>query len=164
MGVIAIVGGLAFMVGSAVVVLVAVLIVGLFLTFGPGSQLAKKDDDGPEHIRDTGVAEVGPARPGGGGGRGGPAPEELVASGPDVGPATVYIPPDALFHSLEVNCPGGFRGRAKFKNGKATVHNVPPDERCVVTFQGSTYVKDWISGHQTKMCTQFDPTPVCTLR
>lgn len=153
------------MVGAAIVVLIAVLVVGLFMAFRPdgGGDVAGGDLDDP--IIDTAVAEVGPAKGGGGGGGGaGPATEDPLATGPGPGPATLLIPPDALYHSVEINCPGGFRGRGKFRKGKAVVYNVPPDERCVVTFQGSNYVKDWISGHQTKMCTQFQPVPICRLR
>lgn len=164
LGVIAIVGGLAFMVGSALVVVLAVLIVGLFVHFTRDEQVAGADQPDLGNVLDTAVAAVGPEEGRGPGKGPGPAEDDPLASGPDVGPATVYIPADAMFHSMEVNCPGGFRGRAKFKKGKATVYNVPADERCVATFQGSTYVKDWISGHQTKMCTQFEPTPVCRLR
>lgn len=165
LGLVAIVGGLLFMMASAAVVAVAVLLVGLWVTTRGGGDLAGATDDA-DHIRDTGMAEVGPERrkaaPAG------PAPEEEVddplATGPQPGPATLIIPPEALFFTVEINCPGGFRGRGKFKNGKATVYNVPPDEKCTVTFQGSTFAKTYISGHQTKMCTQFEPTPVCRLR
>jgi hypothetical protein len=164
LGVMAIVGGLTFMVVSAIVVLLAVLLVGLFMTLRPVETVAGTDE-AEGGVLDTAVAEVGPEKGGGGGGKGPAAPQEdPLASGPQPGPATLIIPPDAFYHSIEINCPGGFKGRARFKKGKATVYNVPPDERCVVTFQGANYVKDWISGHQTKMCTQFDPVPVCKLR
>ena len=165
LGLLAIIGGLLFMLASAAVVALAVLLVGLWVTTRNTGELAG-GKDGMEHIRDTGLAEVGPARGGPGGPGPGPGPddEELIATGPGPGPATLLIPPDALFFTVEINCPGGFRSRAKFKKGKATVYNVPHDERCTVTFQGSTYAKTYISGHQTKMCTQFDPNPVCRLR
>jgi len=165
LGLLAIIGGLVFMVASAAVVAIAVLLVGLWVTTRPGGQLAGGDGDAG-HIRDTGMAEVGPARPGPAGPGPGPGPdgEDPLATGPGPGPATLIIPPDALFFTVELNCPGGFRSRAKFKKGKAVVYNVPPDERCTVTFQGSTYAKTYISGHQTKVCTQFQPNPVCRLR
>jgi len=165
LGLVAIVGGLIFMLASAAVVALAVLLVGLWVSTRGEGELAGGAGD-PEHIRDTGLAEVGPERE-----RvrqGGPAPEvdtdDPLATGPGPGPATLIIPPDALFFTVEINCPGGYRGRGKFKKGKAVVYNVPPDERCTVTFQGSTFAKTYISGHQTKMCTQFEPNPVCRLR
>ena len=150
LGLVAIVGGLIFMLASAAVVALAVLLVGLWVSTRGEGELAGGAGD-PEHIR-----------------QGGPAPEvdtdDPLATGPGPGPATLIIPPDALFFTVEINCPGGYRGRGKFKKGKAVVYNVPPDERCTVTFQGSTFAKTYISGHQTKMCTQFEPNPVCRLR
>jgi len=165
LGLLAIIGGLVFMVSSVAVVALAVLIVGLWVATRGGGDLAD-NDDGLEHIRDTGLARVGPAPTGPGPGGPGPGPDgdDPLATGPGPGPATLIIPPDALFHTVEINCPGGFRDRSKFRRGKATVYNVPPDERCTVTFQGSTYAKTWISGHQTKVCNQFEPNPVCRLR
>ncbi len=163
-GVMAIVGGLTFMVGSAVVALLAALLVGLFLAFRPDKQLAGADDQ-LAPIVDTAIAEVGPGqqRPRGPG----PGPNDdpdPAATGPQPGTATLIIPRDAMYHSVEISCPSGFRGRGKFREGKAKVYNVPSDERCTVTFQGSNYVKWWVSGHMTLVCTQFEPVPKCSER
>lgn len=163
-GVMAIVGGLMFMVGTAVVALLAALFVGLFLAFRPDQQLAGGAADG-EDIVDTAVAEVGPGKQPLKGGPGPATPEpDPAATGPQPGTATLIIPPDAMYHSVEVSCPSGFRGRGKFRKGKAKVYNVPSDERCTVTFQGSNYVKWWVSGNMTMVCTQFEPVPICNER
>jgi hypothetical protein len=161
-GVMAIVGGLVFMVSTAAVALLAALLVGLFLAFRPDQQLAGSDD-ALAPIVDTAVVAVGPGKQHGPGPKGPDAPEpDPAATGPQPGTATLIIPPDAMYHSVEVSCPSGFRGRGKFRKGKAKVYNVPSDERCNVTFQGSNYVKWWVSGHMTVVCTQFEPVPKCT--
>lgn len=163
-GVMAIVGGLVFMVGTAAVAMLAALLVGLFLAFRPDRQLAGIDD-GLAPIVDTAVAAVGPGRQYGPGPAGPDGPEpDPAATGPQPGTATLIIPPDAMYHSVEVGCPSGFRGRGKFRKGKAKVYNVPSDERCTVTFQGSNYVKWWVSGNMTLVCTQFEPVPKCSER
>ena len=168
MGVLAIVGGLVFMVGSVVVVAIVALLVALFVFDAqlPGTRLAG-DEIKDRHIRDTGFANPVQPEPGGGAGRApGDPGDRTVAdpnAGPPPGPATVIVPDEMMWFSIEVNCPGGYRGRGKFRPHstkgwmKATAHNVPGDEKCTVTFQGSEPAKTYVTGNQTLQCT-FNPT------
>lgn len=167
MGVLAIVGGLAFMTASVVVVALVVLILSFFLfqvTRDDG--LAGADKDKQRQIRDT-ASEEPIARQRGGGGPAGPGdPGDRTVgdpnAGPPPGPATVTVPTSMMFLSIEVNCPGGYRSRGNFKRVSqdamsATVREVPSDESCVVTFQGSEPARATISGNQRKIC-KFNPT------
>lgn len=168
MGVLAIVGGLVFMVGAVAVVGIIALLVGLFL-FDlelPGG-LASGDRIKDKHIRDTGFADpIQQPQPGQGGRTPGDPGDRTVAdpnAGPPPGPATLIVPDSMMWLSIEVNCPGGFRGRGKFRPHstkgwmKATAQNVPGDEKCTVTFQGSEPAKTYVTGNQTLQCT-FNPT------
>ena len=167
MGVIAIVGGMVFMLGSVMVVVLVVLLVWLFVLDGklPGD-IAKGGVEKDKHVRDTGFANpVQPEKGGGGRTVAGDPGDRTIAdpnAGPPPGPATVYVPSSMMFLSLEVNCPGGYRGRGKFRDAgkgemKATVQMVPGDEKCVVTFQGSEPAKTYVTGNQTVTCS-FNPT------
>jgi hypothetical protein len=167
MGVLAIVGGLAFMTVSVIIVALVVLLVSFFLfQVTRDDTLAGGDADKQRQIRDTGSAE--PIRSGGGGGgpRGPGDPGDRTVgdpnAGPPPGPATVTVPTNMMFLSIEVNCPGGYRARGNFKRisqdaMSATVKDVPGDESCIVTFQGSEPAKANISGNQRKIC-KFNPT------
>jgi hypothetical protein len=167
MGVLAIAAGLGFMALSVALVAVLVLLISFFVfQVTTDGTLAGKGDDKERQIRDTGSAE--PIKSGGRGGvAGGPGdPGDRTVgdpnAGPPPGPATVTVPTNMMFLSVEVNCPGGYRSRGKFKRlsqdaMSATVFNVPSDESCIVTFQGSEPAKASISGNQSKIC-KFNPT------
>lgn len=163
-GVLAIVGGMLFMAASTLVILFAVLLVMLWWT---GTQIVggvATTEDGPQHIRDTGFADPqrsvrngpGPRTPGDPGSGSDRDPNFIPP-----GPATVVVARDMMFHSIEVNCPGGYRNRGTFKKAdggmmSATVPNVPGDESCTVTFQGSEPAKTYIRGNERKIC-KFNP-------
>jgi hypothetical protein len=167
MGVLAIVGGLLFMAVSVAVIAVVVLLASLFwFQVTRDDTLASTDASKNRQIRDTGSAEPIRSGGGGGGGRGVGDPGDRTVgdpnAGPPPGPATVTVPTQMMFLSIEVNCPGGYRSRGKFKRisqdaMSATVYDVPSDESCVVTFQGSEPAKMTISGNQKKIC-KFNPT------
>ncbi|MEQ1506719.1 MAG: hypothetical protein ABMB14_31115, partial [Myxococcota bacterium] len=171
LGVLAIVGGVVVTVGAGLV-LAALVIVLLFVyrQQTEGGDLAAADK-AARHVKDTGVAgpidNTQPAHPRPGKAKtpvpGDPSVHDPSA-GPPPGPATLIVPNEQMFLSIEVNCPGGYRSRGSFrkdtaKTMRATVPNVPGDERCTVTFQGSEPAKTWVSGNQTKTCT-FNPV-VC---
>jgi hypothetical protein len=169
LGILAIVGGVVFSTAAALVVAVLVLLLYLGYRKVQGDDLAANDPR-KGHVRDTGSAGPiedarpvvpGRPRPGGGGGDGTTRDPSM---GPPPGPATVIVSKKLVFLSIEVNCPGGYRSRGTFredtkKTMRATVQNVPGDERCTVTFQGSQPAKAWITGNQTLSCT-FEPV-VC---
>ncbi len=165
LGVLAIVGGLVFMVASTLVLVVVVLLMMLWWTGRQNRGDLAANQDGEQHIRDTGYADPtrsvrqgpGPRAPGDPG-------ERTVGDGNVIppGPATVVAPAEMMFLSIEINCPSGFRNRGRFKKisdgmMSATVPNVPGDESCTVTFQGSEPAKTYITGNQKKIC-QFNPT------
>ncbi|MCA9490149.1 MAG: hypothetical protein KC621_09500 [Myxococcales bacterium] len=163
-GVLAIVGGLLFMAASTFVILFAVLLVMLWWTANQRTGELANGEDGPQHIRDTGFADPtrtvrtgpGPRNPGDPGDGSNRDPNFIPP-----GPSTVIVSRDMMFHSIEINCPGGYRSRGRFKNVdaqmmSATVQNVPGDESCVVTFQGSEPAKTYIRGNERKIC-KFNP-------
>lgn len=169
--VLAIVGGLGFMMSAAVVIVAIIGVLGWYTVgnmiedgrlagIGPGED----GEDGVGHIRDTAtVPDKIIEKPKGGGGKkpGGGDPEpEPVPTGPTTGPGTIIIAQEGvMFHSIEVNCPkSGIRSRANFRSGKATAQGLSTAEECIVTFQGSQPVKTTIRGGQTKTCTSFNPT------
>jgi hypothetical protein len=169
MSVFVIVGGIVFALVSALVVALAMLLLLLVYRQVQGAGEVTNKDEKDVHFRDTGFAEglppepvAGPPRPGG---RAPVDDGELSKRDPNAppppGPASVVVPKTTYFQSMEINCPSGFRDRGTFrKEGKsslkATVLNVPAQEKCTVTFQGAEAAKTWISGHQTLSCT-FDP-------
>lgn len=164
--VMAIVGGLLFMVGAAAVVSVLVIGVGWW-TMGDmieDGALAGLGDD-LAHIGDTDVPEeilkktpVGSKPKPGAAAPAGEEAAEPEATGPVTGNGTIILLQDKLFHSMEVNCPtSGIRTRANFRGGKATAYGLPTTEDCTVTFQGSEPAKATLRGNQTKACT-FNPT------
>ncbi len=168
MGVLAIIGGLLFMVGAAVVTVGLMVLAWMFLVDKvPDTTVSTDAPRG--HVQDTGVASPVPIPEPGGGVGAGVAPPVDDKDPPDfaaaqVGPATIIVPDTMLFHSIELNCPGGIRTRGKFRpynetELKATAQRVPADERCVVTFQGSEPARTHISGNHTLTCT-FNPV-VC---
>lgn len=75
-------------------------------------------------------------------------------------PATIQIPADQPFTSIEVTCPSGFRARAPFEGGRATVRDVPRED-CTVHFKGGPPARNRISGGQTKTCTFPNAQAVC---
>jgi hypothetical protein len=169
MSVFVIVGGIAFALLSALIVALAMLLLlFVYKQMQAPDDVAGKDE-GPQHIRDTGFAEglpdlpdpktPGPRRPGQT--DDGELSQRDPSLGPPPGPASVIVPKTTYFQSMEINCPSGLRARGTFvkydkSSLKATVQNVPAEERCTVTFQGAEAAKNWISGHQTLSCT-FDP-------
>lgn len=166
-----IVGGVLFAIASALIVALAMLLLLLlYRRVQEGGEVANTDDP-LQHVRDTGFAgplpdqpEGGARRPGGVDGDDGQKSVRDPSLGPPPGPATVIVPKDMLFQSIEINCPTGFRDRGIFRKEtktteKATVFNVPGGERCTVTFQGSEPAKTWITANQTMTCT-FNPV-VC---
>jgi hypothetical protein len=166
MGVLAIVGGLLFMTVSVVIVALVVLLVSFFVfQVTRDDELAGKDGGKNRQIRDTGSEEPIQRERGGGSHVAGDPGDRTVGdpnAGPPPGPATVTVPNEMMFLSIEVNCPGGYRSRGKFKRisadmMSASVYDVPSDESCVVTFQGSEPAKANISGNQSKIC-KFNPT------
>jgi hypothetical protein len=171
LGILAIVGGLSFSVAAAVIMAVLVLLLWLLYSAATGDSPLAGDKAGKDqHVRDTGHANPQlPApgtgrRTGNGGVAGGDPTVRDPSLGPPPGPASVIVPKEMMFLSIEVNCPGGYRNRGDFRkegksSKKATVQNVPGDERCTVTFQGSEPAKTWITGNQTLSCT-FNPV-VC---
>lgn len=167
LGILAVVGGVVFSTAAALVVAVLVLLLYLGYRKVQDDQLAA-DDPRKGHVRDTGTAgpiqrpqPVAPGRTRPGSGKPGDPSYRDPSLGPPPGPATVIVSKKLVFLSIEVNCPGGYRSRGTFKPDtkstmRATVQNVPGDERCTVTFQGSQPAKTWITGNQTLKCT-FDP-------
>jgi hypothetical protein len=169
-GLVAIVGGLVFMVGAAVVITLVVVIALFFVRDELGEVIAGKGDKDPKHVTDTGfVREIEQPQPGRGPRVADPVdpddPNRVrdPRLGPPPGPATIIVSTSMFFHTIEVDCPGGYRNRGKFRKDaggqtmRATVPNVPGDEKCTVTFQGSEPAKTYVSGNQTKQCT-FNPT------
>lgn len=159
--ILAIVGGLAFMIAAALAATVVILVVGWQVAGDRIMEGVAGVEPDKGHVKDTGIIAEIPDRPVRGP-RVAPEPEPEPV-GPQKGPATILIDSSVtFFHSIEVNCPeNGIRARARFRGGKATVYGIPPGEDCMVTFQGSEPEKAYIRGHQTKRCT-FNPT-VCKL-
>lgn len=59
--------------------------------------------------------------------------------GTEVVPLRVNIPPEVHATWFELNCPSGFRERARFRSGQATLKNAP-EEWCRMTFGGGLLV------------------------
>jgi len=154
-----------FLIGTmGVAALLALIVVGAgwwYSQMGEGT-IAANDEDEQRHLIDTDaateeeIAAATKARPrsGGGGNAAEPDPEPEV---PKPAPVTVIVPPDVLFHSIEIRCPSGFARRGEFSSQRATVTAVPPGELCTVTFQGSQPAKTKVRAGQTVSCT-FAPT------
>ncbi|MEZ4238837.1 MAG: hypothetical protein R3F59_22320 [Myxococcota bacterium] len=166
LGILAIVGGVVFSTTAAIVVAVLVLLLYLGYRKVQDDKLAEAGTD-KQHVRDTGIAEpvenvpVRPRSPGKGRTDRGENTVGSPNNGPPPGPVSIIVSKKMVFLSIEVNCPSGFRSRGTFRPDakgtmKATVQNVPGDERCVATFQGSQPAKAWVTGNQTLQCT-FDP-------
>lgn len=169
LGVFAIVGGLAFAVVAALVVAVVVVLSWLAIRQSRlGEELATDEIEGPRHIREG--KSAGPLAPEAPKPTGG-TPRAPVAGtdphardpalGPAPGPVTLIVPSTMMFLTIEVSCPSGFRKRGTFRTDsdstmRATVPDVPSDQRCTVTFQGSEPAKTWITGNETRTCT-FNP-------
>ncbi|MBX2801812.1 MAG: hypothetical protein KTR31_29305 [Myxococcales bacterium] len=166
LGVFAIVAGIGAVVmgGLAVVVL---MVGGVYLVTGEAGPGALAGG-GPAHVTDTGHGQAVPSEPrrrrrrtGGGG--------VAAPRGPKPGPATVIVPTDMAFLSMELDCPGGFSRRGRFQpqaggaTMRATVQAVPAGVSCRVTFQGSEPAKTRIAAGQTRRCT-FNPTVCKTIR
>ena len=161
--VVAIMAGLLFVVGSAMVLSGAAIVAGLAWT-GQLDEMAAGDqtDGDPTHIRDTGLIKRGtieaPQRRRSSGGSGGAAPEAAPEpEAPKPAPVTVKIPPGIMFHEVEVSCPSGWRGRSRVSGNQATVKNVPPSMECRLTFKGGQPAQTKVFAGQTISCT-FDPT------
>lgn len=164
--ILAIVGGLGFMLLMAVVTVLAILMIGIFTWSQQDDGIAAIDEDDPEHIRDTDdipdIIEIQP-RP-----RSGPRTGDPDADDPDApavpvpittGTISIEIPKTAFFHSLEINCPdANISRRASFRNRRASTSGVPIAEECIVTFQGSEPAQTTIHGGQNKVCVSFNPT------
>ena len=84
---------------------------------------------------------------------------------PAVGPQTavVVIAASDPFTGVEVNCPSGFRQRASFVGGTATIADVPQED-CSLNFKGGPPAKNTIRGGQTKDCSFPSGQAVCNLR
>jgi hypothetical protein len=161
--VVAIMVGLLFVVGSALVLSGAVVFAGLAWT-GKLDEVAGNGEGGdgdPTHIRDTGVIKPGVIearerrRP-----AGGSTPtdaEEPAPEAPKPQPVVVNIQQGVFFHEVEVSCPDGFRGRARVSNNRATIQSVSPGQECRVTFKGGQPAQTNIYAGQTIACT-FAPT------
>ncbi len=163
--ILAIVGGLGFMLVMGIVTIIAILMIGLFTWSQQDDGLASTDPDDPGHIRDTDdipdIIDIQPkprSGPRAGPDGGDPdAPAEPVPI--TTGPISIEIPKSVFFHSLEINCPdAGISRRATFRNRKASTSGVPIGEECMVTFQGSEPAKTTIHGGQNKICVSFNPT------
>lgn len=96
-----------------------------------------------------------------------PAPE--IEAPPRPGPIKIYTSSDRGFVSIEVDCPSSrFQRRGRFfaegaGTMAATVREVPPGEKCRITFQGTEAATTWAYAHETRTCTSFNPT-VCPER
>src|SRR5690606_11925351 len=107
-----------------------------------------------EHIFDTDVGQVAepkaPARRPGGSSAAVAAPQRLDG--------TIVLGERRPFNSIEVNCPrSGVRARATFRDGRATVRDLPADEDCVVTCQAAEPARTPLRGGQPRTCV-FGPT------
>ena len=81
-----------------------------------------------------------------------PAPKPPPAPvGPS--PVTVTVPQSETFTGIEVQCPlSGYRKRASFSAGVATLPDVPQED-CNLFFKGGMPSKSTIRGGQSKNCT-----------
>ena len=173
----AIVAGLMFMVMSALVVTVA--LIGGAAYFSTQDSSTAANDPMPARERpkspvvDTGEAKPPPPikpsprprpRPSGGGGAApkpaAPAPPPPAPPPAAAGQVTVIIPASESFTGVEVRCPDGFRDRAAFAGGKATIANVP-NLQCDMFFKGGLPAKNVIRGGETKNCTFTGGQAVC---
>ena len=154
---------------APVLVVVTTLVTGLFVVLLLGLSMAEGWQppepaavvvtDDPRHIADPAysgrIVDDGPAAV--------PTPQ-----GPAPGPIKIFTSAEYDFVSIEVDCSvSGYQRRGRFfPEGKgkmaATVREVPPDERCRVTFQGTEAATTWAFAHETRECT-FNPT-VCPVR
>jgi len=171
----AIVAGLMFMVMSALVLSVGLAVGGLYWSnqaeptatnqpnIAPRPERTKKVDTGtaaaPPPIKPPPKPRPTTARP-----RPTTTPVPAAPAPPPppaaTGSATVIVPATASFTAVEVKCPGGFRDRASFSGGKATVPDVPNME-CDMFFKGGLPAKNKIRGGQTKNCTFSGGQAVC---
>ncbi|NCG21731.1 MAG: hypothetical protein GWP91_22165 [Rhodobacterales bacterium] len=164
--ILAIIGGLSFMLILAIFTVLAILMIGIFTWSQQDDGIAAIDDDDPTHIRDTDdipdIIDIQPrpsSRPRTGGPDAGDpdAPTEPVPI--TTGNISIEVPKSAFFHSLEINCPdAGISRRANFRKQRASTSGIPIGEECTVTFQGSEPARTTISGGQNKVCITFNPT------
>lgn len=152
--VLALVGGLLFVVVAAVVLVAVALVLGAKVVDDVADALPGLNADEPERFVDTDVGEVAepvaPVRRPGGASTAVVAPQRLDG--------TIVLGESRPFNSIEVNCPkSGVRARATFRGGQATVRDLPVDEDCVVTFQGAEPARTTLRGGQTRTCV-FGPT------
>ena len=66
-----------------------------------------------------------------------------------------------LATTLEVTCPSGFRKRANFNAGSATVSGVPSGEQCTAYFKGGAPSNFPVKGGMSLRCTLTDTTANC---
>jgi len=174
----AILAGLMMMVFMALVVTVMLTVAGVYwtnqtepvakvpVTAPPPTRRSKAVDTGqPAPPIPTPATKRPPPRSGGGGTPKPktPAPPKPAPPPPpaSAGSVTVTVPADAKFTSIEVSCPGtGFRQRASFSGGKATLADVPAVE-CDLKFKGGLPASNKIRGGETKSCTFPDGQAVC---
>lgn len=119
---------------------------------------AARDTGGPERPAPPPEPKPRPAAPSAPSTPSAPKPPPKPATGP--APATIQIPPDQPFTSIEVTCPSGYRARATFEGGRATLRDVPRED-CTVHFKGGPPARNRISGGQTKTCTFPNAQAVC---
>lgn len=176
----AIVTGLMFMVFSALIMTVGLAVYGLWMTAETDRERQAAVVTPPPPPRqpavDTGIAppptttpKPKPPKPGGGGGGTKPSPTPTPTPTPTPppapavgpGPVTVTIPAGEPYTSIEVTCPSGYRQRANFSNGSASLPDVPRED-CLVTFRGGPPARNKISGGQSKSCTFPSGSAHCT--
>ncbi|MFT4624008.1 MAG: hypothetical protein ACI8PZ_002664 [Myxococcota bacterium] len=160
--VVAIMAGLLFVVGSAMVLSGAVVFAGLAWTGTlEGVTAAGDGTDDPTHIRDTGIVRRGvieaPQTRRRTGGGAAPAPDAApVVEAPQPAPVTVIIQGGVMFHEVEVSCPSGWRGRSRVSGDRSTVKDVPPNMECRLTFKGGVPAQTKVYAGQTISCS-FTP-------
>lgn len=89
------------------------------------------------------------------------AEPEPVAAPTDPGPASITVPASEPFTGMEVKCPSGFRERAMFAGGTATIQNVPRED-CYAHLKGGQPVKIKIRGGQSLRCTIIGTAADCS--
>jgi len=88
-----------------------------------------------------------------------PAPAPRAPSGP--APVTVNLAAGTPSSSIEIKCPSGFRNRASFAGGAATVANVPQED-CTIYFKGGPPAKfKPVKGGQTLSCRFQGTQAIC---
>lgn len=157
--VIAIVGGLVAIVLAAVALVAMALVMASRGEPGGEPGTGALAGDGAVHLGDTDVGEVAepraPVRRPGGAAAVAPTPQRLDG--------TIVLGENKPFRSVEVSCTrSGLRKRATFRDGRATVQDLPVDEDCSVKFLGAEPAQTTLRGGQTRRCV-FGPTRCETL-